>query len=111
MAITIENQEQHNVIFCDDIALRLDAVDQSVALAQENADKHIIFDFLHAESINGIGALKRVYKQFKKNGKSCVVIVRESLLDDFEDDFPVVPTYQEALDFIEMEDIERQLGF
>jgi len=111
MAITIENREYHNVISCDDLALRLDAVDQSVALAEEHDDQHVIFDFLHAESINGIGALKRIHKQFKKNGKSCVVMVRESLMDDFEDDFPVVPTYQEALDFIEMEDIERQLGF
>jgi hypothetical protein len=111
MAITIENNEDHNVIFCDDNTLRRDAVEQAVALAQEYDDKHVVFEFLHAESINGIDALKRCYKQFKKAGKSCVVIVRESLLDEFEDEFPVVPTYQEALDFIEMENIERELGF
>ena len=31
--------------------------------------------------------------------------------DDFEDDFSVVPTLQEAHDYIEMELIQRDLGF
>ena len=31
--------------------------------------------------------------------------------DDFEDDFIVVPTLQEATDYIEMELITRDLGF
>ena len=30
--------------------------------------------------------------------------------DDFEDNFSVVPTLQEAHDYIEMESLERDLG-
>lgn len=111
MAITLESNEYHNLILCNDNTLRREAVEQAIDLAKENSEKHVVFEFLHAESINGIDALKRCHKLFKKLGKSCVVIIRESLLDEFDDDFPVVPTYQEALDFIEMEDIERDLGF
>ena len=47
----------------------------------------------------------------KQNGTSFVVIYLDIDVDDFPDNFNIVPTLQEARDVIEMEDIERELGF
>ncbi|KGL63920.1 hypothetical protein [Polaribacter sp. Hel1_85] len=49
--------------------------------------------------------------QKKENGTSFVVVNSEIDIDDFPENFNIVPTLQEAEDVIEMEDIERDLGF
>jgi len=41
---------------------------------------------------------------------SFVVVSTQLNQDDFEDNFSVVPTLQEAHDYIEMETLERDLG-
>ena len=41
---------------------------------------------------------------------SFVVVSTQLHQDDFEDNFSVVPTLQEAHDYIEMEQMERDLG-
>ena len=41
---------------------------------------------------------------------SFVVVSTQLNQDDFEDNFSVVPTLQEAHDYIEMESLERDLG-
>lgn len=47
-----------------------------------------------------------------KTAKHSFVIVSDKIdLDDIPDDLVVVPTLQEAHDIIEMEDMERDLGF
>lgn len=47
-----------------------------------------------------------------KTAKHSFVIVSDKIdLDDIPDDLVVVPTIQEAHDIIEMEDMERDLGF
>ncbi|WP_422104299.1 ribonuclease Z [Winogradskyella sp.] len=43
--------------------------------------------------------------------KSFVVVSDKVNLDEMPDEIVVVPTIQEAYDIIEMEDIERDLGF
>jgi hypothetical protein len=43
--------------------------------------------------------------------KSFVVVSDKADLDEMPDEIVVVPTLQEASDVIEMEDIERDLGF
>lgn len=46
-----------------------------------------------------------------KNGKSFVIVSEKANIDNFPEDFNIVPTELEALDVIEMEDIQRDLGF
>lgn len=50
-------------------------------------------------------------KQHKKNGTTFVVIYKDANVDDFPEDFNIVPTLTEAEDILEMENIERELGF
>ena len=49
--------------------------------------------------------------QKKENGTSFVVVNSEIDVDDFPDNFNIVPTLREAEDVLEMEAIERELGF
>ncbi|SEB40946.1 hypothetical protein SAMN04489761_0531 [Tenacibaculum sp. MAR_2009_124] len=47
----------------------------------------------------------------KENGMSFVVINKGVEVDNFPENFNIVPTLIEAEDVIEMEDIQRDLGF
>ncbi len=50
-------------------------------------------------------------KNHKKNKKSFVIFIKEIDFNKVSDKINVVPTLQEAYDVIEMEEIERDLGF
>lgn len=50
-------------------------------------------------------------KALKKNGMSFVLVKTGIDVDDFSEELNIVPTLQEAEDVLEMEAIERDLGF
>ena len=52
-----------------------------------------------------------ISKTHRQSNYSLVVVCPQLNQDDFEDDLIVVPTLQEAHDYIEMELIQRDLGF
>ena len=52
-----------------------------------------------------------IAKQKKENSTSLVIVYKDINIDDFPEDFNIVPTLIEAEDIIEMEAIERELGF
>ena len=71
--------------------------------------KHFIAD-LSGVSLEVLNKVKEKFINFDKslsNKDSSFVIVSEYL---FDDNLNIVPTLQEAYDFIEMEEIERQLN-
>ncbi|SDR77455.1 hypothetical protein SAMN05216503_0848 [Polaribacter sp. KT25b] len=47
----------------------------------------------------------------KKNSKSFVIVYNNVDIDDLPEDLNIVPTLTEAEDVLEMEAIERELGF
>lgn len=47
----------------------------------------------------------------QENGTSFVIIVNDVDIDDFPETLNIVPTLVEAQDIIEMENIQRELGF
>jgi hypothetical protein len=53
----------------------------------------------------------QVSNQHRKNKHSFVLVSNKINLDKIPDELVIVPTLQEAYDVIEMEDIERDLGF
>lgn len=55
--------------------------------------------------------LLKIAEQKKENGNSFVIVKATINVDDFPEHFNIVPTLQEAEDIIEMEAIERELGF
>ncbi|REH52475.1 hypothetical protein C7448_103210 [Tenacibaculum gallaicum] len=49
--------------------------------------------------------------EHQNNGTSFVVVSKDVIIDDFPETFNIVPTLVEAEDVIEMENIQRDLGF
>ncbi len=74
---------------------------------------HIIVQLSSLETIEleDIIEFLRVSNNHRSAKKSFVVISDKVDLDEMPDEIVVVPTRQEAYDIIEMEDIERDLGF
>jgi uncharacterized protein YhaN len=62
-------------------------------------------------SLEDIVEFLRLSNNHRSEKKSFVVVSDSANLDEMPDEIPVVPTLQEAYDIIEMEDIERDLGF
>ena len=72
---------------------------------------HLFVSMMNATNLGGAHLFDGLVERQRAEAKSLILIVPENLLDAFEEGAPVVPTLHEALDFLEMEDIERQLGF
>lgn len=75
-------------------------------------DNNIILDL---KSIDNLSAdylnTFRTIAEHHRNNKRSFIIVADTDFNDISDDITVVPTILEAHDIIEMEDIERDLGF
>jgi hypothetical protein len=53
----------------------------------------------------------KIAEQKKENGTSFILLNSSVIADDFDENLNIVPTLQEAEDILEMENIERELGF
>ena len=62
-------------------------------------------------SLEDVIEFLRLSNNHRSAKKSFVVVSDKANLEDMPDEIVVVPTLQEAFDIIEMEDIERDLGF
>ena len=62
-------------------------------------------------STNDFFSFLSIAEQKKENGTSFVLINSTINVNDFPDYLNIVPSIQEAKDVIEMETIERELGF
>jgi len=79
----------------------------------EFENEHLIIDF--SEKINTnieeLFLFLDLSTNHRENGISFVIICSEIDTDDLPDEICVVPTFSEALDILEMDEIERDLGF
>lgn len=75
-------------------------------------DVNIILDFSNNINIEieEILLLSPQSKNHKSNGKSFVIVSANIDIERMSDNLIVVPTFQEAIDVIEIEEIERDLG-
>ena len=80
---------------------------------EELKEQNLIIDLTHYGTIDKKQVLlfKPLSKDHKRNKKSFIVVVSATDFNGFADDFIVVPSVLEAHDIIEMEEIERDLGF
>jgi len=93
----------------DSLIIELKSLDTDlsfVAAELNNEYRHLIFNLLEFSTIS-----EENLKNFTNFGKTVVknhsfVIVCQT---EFMEDFPIVPTLQEAFDVIELEEMERQL--
>jgi hypothetical protein len=78
-------------------------------------DKNLVLDLSHEDdlSLEGLLPYLSLSDKHRKAKKSFVLVVKGFDFDDEEnpEELVIVPTLQEAHDIIEMEEIERDLGF
>jgi len=75
--------------------------------------KHLIIDFSETFNIKieELILFLNLSVQHKDNGTSFVLISEGIDIDKIPDEINVVPTFTEAIDILEMDAIERDLGF
>lgn len=75
--------------------------------------QHLIIDFSEKFNIKieELTLFLNLSVQHKQNGTSFVLICSNVDIDDTPDQIAIVPTFTEALDVLEMDAIERDLGF
>ena len=76
------------------------------------AKDHLIIHFSEKNSvlIEELLLFLDLNNQHRKNGTSFVLICNGANIDEIPDEIQVVPTLTEALDILEMDAIERELG-
>jgi hypothetical protein len=76
-------------------------------------DEHLIIDFSETFNIKieELILFLKLSEQRKDNGTSFVLVSKGIDIDLIPDEINVVPTLTEAIDILEMDAIERDLGF
>lgn len=106
-------EEKSNYVLAKSEAATLHEVFTELT-SNETLTKHnIILELSENLNINTeeIAVFLDYSQNCKANGTSFVIIKKGIDADDFDESINIVPTLQEAEDIIEMEDIERDLGF
>lgn len=82
-------------------------------LASSHPNKNIIVDLSHCNQLtkDNLKQLKTVIKSHYKNKKSMVLVINQLSPEKIPSKISFAPTILEATDIIEMEEIERDLGF
>ena len=76
-------------------------------------DQNLVLDISEDKSVTleNVLAFLSLSNKHRKAKKSFVIVVKDFDFNEVPDEMIVVPTIQEAHDIIEMEEIERDLGF
>jgi hypothetical protein len=76
-------------------------------------NEHLIIDFSEYFNIKVEEFLLflNLSKDYKKKGTSFVIVSKSVETDEIPEEIIIVPTVNEALDILEMDAIERDLGF
>ncbi|PCI34623.1 MAG: hypothetical protein COB60_06070 [Flavobacteriaceae bacterium] len=79
----------------------------------EFKNQHLIIDFSKKNivTIEELLLFLSISSQTKDNGMSFVIVSTDVYMDELPEELIVVPTFIEAEDILQMEAIERELGF
>lgn len=76
------------------------------------ASHHIILNLSKATlNSSDFKLFAKLQKEHSKRKKSFILLAPQADFNEIDESLAVVPTQQEAIDMIEMEEIERDLGF
>lgn len=108
----IEKKENYTIITSDENSFS-DFYTSFLEKQNTFEDQHLILQISDNINVSKEDFLLflSIAKQKKENGTSFVVINKNINVDDFPDNFNIVPTLIEAVDILEMEAMERELGF
>tara|TARA_B110000091_G_scaffold125451_1_gene134837 strand:- start:1725 stop:2057 length:333 start_codon:yes stop_codon:yes gene_type:complete len=108
----IENKGSYTLFITDENIIK-EALNNFFSNVEKHSTENIIFDISNNLNIKPEDFLLflNIASAKKENGTSFVIIVRSLNIDALPEEINVVPTLQEAEDILEMENIERELGF
>jgi len=106
----IENKDNYTVITPIEttVSLFFDAFSKKKGTFKK---EHLVLDFLQNinTTLDDILLFLNIAIDSRKNGTSFVIVCKGIQIDDIPDEISVVPTIPEALDILEMDEIERDL--
>ena len=79
--------------------------------AYKNQNLILDLNFDASITVEDLKLFQNIIKTIKKNKKSIILVTKALNLNKVPKEIPVAPTLLEAHDLIEMEEIERDLGF
>lgn len=106
-------QKGHTTIIKDTESDYLHFVDKLTSQYNSYKNTNLILDITHDKSVDlvGLKSFTELSKTHKKNKKSLVIVAAEIDFNKVPSTLQVVPSILEAHDLIEMDEIERDLGF
>lgn len=109
----ITNTQNYTLISSDHKSSFLDTVSTFKKEYPKLKEKHLFIQLSNNFNIveKDILVFLRYAMQHQKNGMTFVVIATNFNIDSFPEEFNIVPTLQEAIDVLEFENVQRELGF
>tara|TARA_R110001592_G_scaffold67669_2_gene207461 strand:+ start:3415 stop:3741 length:327 start_codon:yes stop_codon:yes gene_type:complete len=106
----VEKKENYTLISSDEDSFS-DFYPSFLKLEKDCKEEHLVLQIS-----NNINITQEEFSLFlvnikKESGKSFVIVYNNVNIDDLPQNFNIVPTLLEAEDILEMEAIERELGF
>lgn len=103
----------HTTIIKDTESNYLQFVEKLTSQYNSFKDTNLILDITHDKSVDltGLKNFTDLTKTHKKNKKSLVIVAANIDFNKVPSKLQVVPSILEAHDLIEMDEIERDLGF
>jgi hypothetical protein len=108
----IDSQENTTIITQENASV-VELVKKLEVLYERFKNDNIIVNLtsLNKIPLEYIVEFLQISKKHRKAKNSFVIVTDKASLEELPDEIIVVPTLQEAYDIIEMEEIERDLGF
>ncbi|PQJ73743.1 hypothetical protein [Polaribacter butkevichii] len=108
----IDQKETYTIISCEENTFS-EFYDSFLIEEEKRQKENIIVQISNdcKASIKEFLLFLRIAEQKKENGTSFVIVNSNVNIDDFPDSLNITPTLQEAIDVLEMEAMERELGF
>lgn len=110
--MNILKNKKYTLVKVEDIII-IDFLKQFTKNFSNFKGEQLIVDFSENSNITekDLKLFLNLNNQHRENGTSFVIICKNIEIDNLPDELNVVPTLTEAEDIIEMEAIERDLGF
>ena len=108
----VQKKEKYTLLIADESSF--DEFYQSFLNSVNSLSKeHLILDLSEFNSLNKEDFLLflSIADEKKENGTSFAIVNSIANVDDYPESFNIAPTITEAEDILEMEAIERELGF
>lgn len=106
-------QKETTIIFKFDKNTPFQKEIENITNDEKFHQKNLILDVTNIEvTLDEVASLLPLYEQYtEKYNRSLVLLIEQFSYEELPEELPSAPTLQEALDIIELEDIQRDLGF